>query len=106
MTTYFTKADDFELSGSFAKAELISFLEQLDKDDASKVTVIEVVLDEGTSRDITTDIAREMVDAVVWSPADRDGYNDYRDTDLCAFILHHAQDYADEVFEDVRREAA
>ncbi len=105
METYFTQADDFELEGSFSKAELIGFIEQLDDEDAPKITIIEVVLDEGTSRDVTTDIAREMVDATEWT-FDRSGFNDYRDTPLCAFILEHAEDYADEVFSELKREAA
>ncbi len=87
------------------KAKFLASLEEFDADQVAYFEVWEIDTQSKTTNDVTEDIAREMVDAVIWNPADRDGYNDYRDTDLCAFILHHAEDYADEVFSEMRRAA-
>lgn len=106
MTIYLLETGDFEDSGPFySKAELMDSLEQFDEVEIEKITVTEIIKDEGTSRDVTTDIARQMVDEIEWV-FDRDRYNDYRDTDLCAFILHNAEFYAEEVAAEVKREAA
>lgn len=106
MHKHLIETNDFETSGTFAsKAELIQSLECNDADSAAEITVVEFDTDEGTSRDVTTDIAREMVDATEWDWSEgRDA--DYRDTDLCAFILLHAEIYAEEVFAELKRDAA
>ncbi len=88
MTFYFTKSEQFELEGSFTKGELISFLEQLDSDDAKAVQAVEVVLDEGTSRDVTADIAQEMADAHQFHAFDGDFDSE---TGIPEFALHHCE---------------
>jgi hypothetical protein len=106
MHRYLIETNDFETTCTFAsKAELIQSLECDDAGSAAAITVVEFDTDEGTARDVTTDIAREMVDATEWNWSEgRDA--DYRDTDLCAFILLHAEIYAGEVFAELKREAA
>ncbi len=87
------------------KAEFLSCLEEFDADQVAYFQVWEIDTKSNTANDVTTDLAREMVDAVEWNWSE--GRNaDYRDTPLCAFILAHAEDYADEVFSDEAREAA
>lgn len=105
MTFYLLETGDFETSGPFySKAELIDSLEQFDADDVDQIAVSELVKDEGTFRDVTADIAREMVDATEWH-FDGSYYNDYRDTKLCPFIIHHAEFYAQDVAEEAKSEA-
>lgn len=106
MHRYVIETGDHETTSTFAsKAELIGSLECNDAESAAEITAVEFNTEEGTSADITEDIAREMVDAIEWDWSE--GSNaDRRDTDLCAFILLHAGIYAEEVFAELKREAA
>ena len=88
MTIFFTKSENFENEGSFTKGELISFLAALESGEVEDIQVIEIVLDEGTARDVTTDIAAEMATAFEFHEFD----GDLSSENVPAFILLHCED--------------
>lgn len=101
MTFYLLETGDFETSGPFySKDELVVSLEQFDADDIEAIKVSEIVRDEGTARDVTEDIAREIANAFEFESDE-----DFDQEDIPAFALLHCEDEMRSDWLDGAREA-